>query len=74
MPASPGQELAIEWHDPSGTLSARWPSKTIKSDKAGTRLFSWVGAGVLKGKTGTWRAVLIVGGKTVSTSKFSVVK
>ena len=80
VPATPGQALAIEWHDPSGTLSARWPSKTIKSDKAGTRLFSWVGSGVLKDKatgkarTGTWRAVLIVGGKTVSTSKFSVVK
>jgi hypothetical protein len=79
VPATPGQELAIEWHDPNGTLSARWHNKTIKTDKAGTRLFSWVGAGVLKDKTGTlrsgtWRAVLIVGGKTVSTSKFSVVK
>jgi hypothetical protein len=74
VPASPGQELAIEWHDPSGTLSARWHDKTIKSDKEGTRLYAWVGPKVVKGKIGTWRAVLIGGGKTVSTSKFAITK
>jgi hypothetical protein len=73
-PATPGQELAIEWKDPSGTLQARWHDKTIKSDKEGTRLYAWVGPKVVKGKVGTWRAVLVVGGKTVSTSKFAITK
>src|SRR4051794_23029162 len=74
VPAKPGQELAIEWHDPNGLLSARWHDKTIKSDKEGTRLYAWVGPKVVKGKVGTWRAVLVVGGKTVSTSKFAITK
>ena len=60
-----------------GRRAARALDRTrrIKADKKGTRLFAWVGAGVVKGKPGHVDArVLIVGGKTVSTSKFSVVK
>ncbi|MDX6560326.1 MAG: hypothetical protein QOD65_140 [Gaiellales bacterium] len=72
-PASPGLVLTIEWHDPAGALRARWRDKTIKADKKGTRLFAWIGSGVVKGKAGSWKAVLTVGGKPISTSKFRVV-
>ena len=41
-PATPGQDLAIEWHDPAGALRARWKDKTIKADKKGTRLYAWI--------------------------------
>ena len=71
-PAKAGQVLAIEWHDPAGTLRARWKDKTIKDDKKGTRLFAWVGPGVVKGHPGSWTAVLTVGGKKVSQSKFTI--
>ena len=54
-------------------LSAVWRNKTIKSDKEGTRLYAWVKATVVKGKTGTWRTVLIVGGKQIGASTFRVV-
>jgi hypothetical protein len=72
-PATPGQDLAIEWHDPAGALRARWKDKTIKADKKGTRLYAWIASGVLKGKAGSWKAVLTVGGKPISTSRFRVV-
>ena len=59
-------------------LGAAGPARRIKSDKAGHATVAWVGARCSqeqdRGTTGTWRAVLLVGGKTVSTSKFSVVK
>jgi hypothetical protein len=72
-PATPNQVLAIEWRDPAGALRARWKDKTIKADKPDTRLFAWVGAGLVKGRTGLWRAVLTVGGKPISSHRFRVV-
>jgi hypothetical protein len=72
-PAVPGQKLRIEWHDPSGALRAVWRNKTIKSDKAGTRLYAWVTSTVVKGKPGAWRTLLIVGGKQISASTFHIV-
>jgi hypothetical protein len=72
-PATAGQVLTIEWRDPAGELRARWKDKTIKDDKKGTRLFAWVGSGLVKGKTGSWRAVLSVGGKPISSHRFRVV-
>jgi hypothetical protein len=72
-PARPGQALTIEWRDPAGALRARWKDKTIKADKKGTRLYAWIAAGVVKGKAGSWKAVLTVGGKPISTSRFRVV-
>jgi hypothetical protein len=73
VPAAPGQKLRIEWRDPNGVLSAVWRNKTIKSDKEGTRLYAWVKSTVVKGKFGTWRTVLIVGGKQIGASTFRVV-
>lgn len=73
VPATAGQSLKIEWHDPSGTLRAVWTSKTLKTDKENTRLYAWVGRKVVK-KTGTWKALLLVGGKRIGTSKFHIVK
>lgn len=72
-PAVPGQKLRIEWRDPNGALRAVWRNKTIKSDKAGTRLYAWVTSTVVKGKPGAWRTVLIVGGKQISASTFRIV-
>ncbi|HET6174324.1 MAG TPA: hypothetical protein VFD90_17060 [Gaiellales bacterium] len=74
VPAKPGLPLSIEWRDPAGTLRAVWTDKTIKSDKKGTRLYAWIGSGVVKGKPGTWHAVLNVGGTRVGTSLFRVTK
>jgi hypothetical protein len=54
-------------------LRAQWKDKTIKADQKGTRLYAWIGTGIVKGKTGTWTAVLTVGGKRISTAKFRVV-
>ena len=72
-PGRPVRTCAIEWHDPAGALRARWKDKTIKADKKGTRLFAWIGSGVVKGKLGSWKAVLTVGGKPISTHRFRVV-
>jgi hypothetical protein len=72
-PAAAGQVLRIEWRDPDNALRAVWKDKTIKDDKKGTRLFAWVGPGVVKTKLGSWSALLIVGGKRVGTHKFTMV-
>jgi hypothetical protein len=74
QPAKPGQDLSIEWRDPAGVLRAVWKNKTIKSDKKGTRLYAWIGAGVVKGKPGSWSAVLTVAGTRIGMKKFHVVK
>ncbi|MDX6665338.1 MAG: hypothetical protein QOG68_1544 [Solirubrobacteraceae bacterium] len=72
VPASAGQALRIEWHDPSGSLRAVWKDKTIKGDKKGTRLYAWIGNGVVKGSLGGWKAILLVGGKPIGTAKFRI--
>jgi hypothetical protein len=74
VPAKPGQLLTIEWRDPANVLRAVWKNKTIKADKKGTRLYAWIGNGVLKGKLGSWSAVLTVGGTRIGMKKFHVVK
>jgi hypothetical protein len=72
VPAAAGQVLRIEWHDPSGSLRAVWKDKTIKGDKKGTRLYAWIGNGVVKGSLGGWKAILVVGGKPIGTAKFRI--
>jgi hypothetical protein len=71
-PAAPGQVLRIEWRDPAGTLRAVWRNKTIADDKKGTRLYAWINGGLVKGKTGSWNAVLTVGGSPISSHRFTV--
>ena len=73
QPATPGQVLRIEWRDPKGALRAVWKDKTIKADKKDTRLFAWIGVGVVKGTPGSWSAVLTVGGTRISAHRFRVV-
>ena len=73
-PAKAGQKLRIEWRDSTNTLRAVWDNKTIAGDKKDTRLYAWVGAGVVKGKLGSWSAVLTVGGTRISIAKFRVTK
>jgi hypothetical protein len=73
-PAKAGQVLAIEWRDPSHQLRARWKDKTLKADKKGTRLFAWIGPGVVKGHPGTWSAVLLVGNTKIGQTKFKIGK
>jgi hypothetical protein len=72
VPASAGQVLRIEWHDPTGSLRAVWKDKTINGDKKGTRLYAWIGNAVVKGSLGGWKAVLVVGGKPIGTAKFRI--
>ncbi len=72
-PATAGQVLRIEWRDPSNALRAVWRNKTIKADRKGTRLYAWIGTGVVKSKPGSWQAVLTVGGTKISAHKFRVV-
>jgi hypothetical protein len=72
VPAAAGQVLRIEWHDPSGALRAVWKDKTIKGDKKGTRLYAWIGNGVVKTSLGGWKAILTVGGKPIGTAKFRI--
>jgi hypothetical protein len=74
VPAKPGQLLTIEWHDPDGVLRAVWKNKTIATDKKGTRLYAWIGSGVVKGKLGSWSAVLTVAGTRIGMKKFRVIK
>src|SRR5258705_12459974 len=62
VPAKAGQDLSIEWRDPAGVLRAVWKNKTIRTDKAGTRLYAWIGSGVGKGKPGPWSPLLTVPG------------
>jgi hypothetical protein len=71
-PAAPGQKLRIEWRDPAGVLRAVWNNKTIAGDKKDTRLYAWIGSGVVKAKPGSWKAVLTVAGTKISVAKFSV--
>jgi hypothetical protein len=71
-PATPGQKLRIEWRDPGGVLRAVWNNKTIAGDKKDTRLYAWIGTGVVKPKPGAWKAVLTVGGTKISTARFNV--
>ena len=72
VPAAAGQVLRIEWHDPAGTLRAVWKDKTIKGDKKGTRLYAWIGNGLVKDAPGRWKAVLTVGGKPIGTATFRI--
>jgi hypothetical protein len=72
-PAVAGQVLRIEWHDPLGILRAVWNDKTIKGDKENTRLYAWIGPGVVKGKLGSWTAVLTVGSTRIGQAKFRIV-
>jgi hypothetical protein len=74
VPAKAGQDLTIEWRDPANVLRAVWKNRTIKTDKKGTRLYAWIGSGVVKGKPGSWSAVLTVGGTRIGMKKFHVVK
>jgi hypothetical protein len=74
VPAKAGQDLAIEWRDPAGVLRAVWKNKTIKTDKKGTRLYAWIGSGVVKNKPGSWSAVLTVGTTPIGRKKFQIVK
>jgi hypothetical protein len=74
VPAKPGQNLTIEWRDPDGVLRAVWKNKTIGTDKKGTRLYAWIGSGVVKGKLGSWSAVLTVAGTRIGMKKFRVIK
>jgi hypothetical protein len=72
VPATAGQVLRIEWRDPAGVLRAVWNNKTIAGDKKDTRLYAWIGTGVVKAKPGSWKAVLTVAGTKISTAKFTV--
>jgi hypothetical protein len=59
---SPTAKLPLEmrWVGPSGFVRAAWKSQTLKSDTAGTRLYSRVTNDVFKGAPGNWEVRLLV--------------
>jgi hypothetical protein len=50
----------MRWVGPSGFVRAAWKSKTLKSDIAGTRLYSRVTNDVFKDAPGNWEVRLLV--------------
>ena len=68
----PGQRLRIQWIDPDGAVQAIWSGLTLATDRKGDRLFSWIGAGVLAPKPGTWKATLTIAGVVRSARTFRV--
>ena len=59
---SPTASLPLEmrWVSPQGVVRAAWKSKTLKSDTAGTRLYSRVTSDVFKDAPGNWEVRLLV--------------
>jgi hypothetical protein len=69
-----GQNLEIDWFGPTGTRVARWRNKTLASDTAGTRIYSFIGQAQLKTRPGTWRVTIVVGGVERAALRFTVAK
>jgi hypothetical protein len=69
-----GQNLEIDWFGPSGQRVARWRNKTLASDTAGTRIYSFIGQAQLKTRPGKWRVTIVVGGVERAALRFTVAK
>jgi hypothetical protein len=52
--------LEMRWIGPQGFVRAAWKTKTLKTDLAGTRLYSRVSNDVFKDAPGTWKVQLVV--------------
>jgi hypothetical protein len=69
-----GQNLEIDWFGPDGTRVARWKNRTLASDTAGTRIYSFIGQSQLKTRPGRWRVTIVVGGVERAALRFTVAK
>jgi hypothetical protein len=69
-----GQKLEIDWFGPLGTRIAVWKNKTLATDTAGTRLYSFISRKTIAHRPGQWRVSLTVGGVERATQTFTVAK
>ena len=69
-----GQPLEIDWFGPSGQRVAVWKDRTLKTDTAGTRLYSFIGRKTISAHPGHWRVALSVGGVERAAQTFTVAK
>jgi hypothetical protein len=71
---SAGQKLEIDWFGPLGTRIAVWKDKTLATDTAGTRLYSFISRKTIEHRPGQWRVALTVGGVERAAKTFTVKK
>jgi hypothetical protein len=69
-----GQKLEIDWFGPTGQRVAVWKNRTLKTDTAGTRLYSFIGRTTIASRPGHWRVALSVGGVERAAKTFTVAK
>jgi hypothetical protein len=69
-----GQTLEIDWFGPTGTRIAVWKNKTLATDTAGTRLYSFISSKTIAHRPGQWRVALIVGGIERAAKTFTVAR
>jgi hypothetical protein len=69
-----GQKLEIDWFGPLGTRIAVWKNKTLATDTAGTRLYSFISRKTIEHRPGRWRVALTVGGVERAAKTFIVKK
>ena len=69
-----GQRLEIDWFGPKGARVALWRDKTLATDTAGTRIYSFIGGKTIEQRPGKWRVVLTVGGVERGAMTFTVTK
>ena len=69
-----GQKLEIDWFGPLGTRIAVWKDKTLATDTAGTRLYSFISRRTIEHRPGRWRVSLTVGGVERAAKTFTVKK
>jgi hypothetical protein len=67
-----GQRLEIDWFGPKGARVALWRNRTLATDTAGTRIYSFIGGKPLQRRPGKWRVVLMVGGVERAAMTFTV--
>jgi hypothetical protein len=73
-PPTAGQRLEIDWFGPTGQRLAVWKDRTLKTDTAGTRLYSFIGRKTIAAHPGHWRVALSVGGVERAAKTFTVAK
>jgi hypothetical protein len=69
-----GQTLEIDWFGPGGSRVAVWKNKTLATDTAGTRLYSFISRKAIEHRPGHWRVSLTVGGVERAARTFTVAK
>jgi hypothetical protein len=69
---TPGQKLEIDWFGPTGERVAVWKNRTLKTDTAGTRLYSFISHKTIDTRPGRWRVALMVGGVERAEKTFTV--